>query len=123
LEKYYKKVIYLKKNFSPTANNDFIFVILGLNFKHIVIYYFVVNIVLFSLMGIDKNKAKKHKWRIKEHTLFAFSFLGGGIGGFLGMKIFHHKTRKALFYVMFLLGILVHVIMWIGYFHIKSDLL
>jgi len=111
----------LNKNFfSPDASNDFMFVVLGFNFRHIVIYYFAANIILFALMGIDKNKAKKHKWRIKEHTLFAFSFLGGGIGGFLGMKVFHHKTKKNLFYIVFLLGILLHVIIWVAYFCLKK---
>lgn len=48
-------------------------------------------------MGIDKRKAMKHQWRVKERTLFAISVAGGSIGAILGMYIFRHKTKHAKF--------------------------
>jgi len=48
-------------------------------------------------MGIDKNKAKKNKWRIKEKTLFFCSIIGGSIGTLLGMYFFRHKTQHWYF--------------------------
>lgn len=48
-------------------------------------------------MGLDKWKAKKGKWRIPENTLFAFAFLGGGVGTIAGMYTFRHKTKKLKF--------------------------
>ncbi|MBE5924725.1 MAG: DUF1294 domain-containing protein [Lachnospiraceae bacterium] len=63
----------------------------------LVYYLFVINIITFALFGIDKSKAKRNKWRIPESTLLLFVFLGGEIGGFLGMKVFHHKTKKNKF--------------------------
>ena len=63
----------------------------------LVYYLIVINIITFALFGIDKAKAKADKWRIPEHTLLLFVFLGGEIGGFLGMKVFHHKTKKNKF--------------------------
>ncbi len=45
-------------------------------------------------MGIDKYRAVHDLWRISEPALFLFPLLGGGVGGFLGMLLFHHKTRK-----------------------------
>ena len=56
-----------------------------------------VNLISFILYGIDKRRAKRGLWRIPESVLILSVILGGGIGGWLGMRIFHHKTRKPLF--------------------------
>lgn len=56
-----------------------------------------VNLLAFALMGIDKAKAGRGRWRISEKTLFLFALLGGALGGTLGMMVFHHKTRKWTF--------------------------
>lgn len=69
-----------------------------------------MNILLIILMATDKYKAKKHKWRIKEKTLFSISLLGGCIGGFIGMFLFHHKTKKPLFYLIFSVSLLIHTL-------------
>ena len=61
------------------------------------IYLLAVNLWAFALMGIDKRRAKKDLWRIKERTLFLPVLLGGGVGGILGMKTFHHKTKHWYF--------------------------
>ena len=61
------------------------------------IYLLAVNLWAFALMGIDKRRARKNLWRIKERTLFLPVLLGGGVGGILGMKVFHHKTRHWYF--------------------------
>lgn len=61
------------------------------------IYLLLVNLWAFVLMGVDKRRAKKDAWRIKEKTLFLPVLLGGGVGGILGMKVFHHKTKHWYF--------------------------
>ena len=61
------------------------------------IYLLLVNLWAFVLMGIDKRRARKDLWRIKERTLFLPVLLGGGLGGILGMKVFHHKTKHWYF--------------------------
>lgn len=60
-------------------------------------YLFVVNFIAFLLMGMDKSRAKRHKWRIPETTLFLFPILGGPLGGLLGMFFFRHKTKHPKF--------------------------
>ena len=65
--------------------------------KTILIYLIAINIVSISLMYIDKQKAKKHKWRISENTLMFLSIIGGSIGGLCGMYAFHHKTKHPKF--------------------------
>lgn len=62
-----------------------------------IIYFIVWNILVASVYGIDKNKAQRGAWRIPEKTLLLLAFIGGGIGAFCGMHIFHHKTKKSLF--------------------------
>ncbi len=80
-------------------------------FKVLAVYYAIINIVLIILMGVDKVKAKRNEWRIKEATLFSAALLGGGIGGFIGMKLFHHKTKKWYFYAVFTAGIILHILL------------
>lgn len=62
-------------------------------------YILVINSIGFLSMYIDKIRAKKGKWRIKEWTLLTIAFLGGGIGSLIGMYKFRHKTKKPRFYI------------------------
>lgn len=82
--------------------------------RNIVIYFVLINLIAFFSMWIDKAKAKKGAWRIKESTLFTLVLLGGGIGGIAGMYIFRHKTKKLYFTIGFP-TILVCEIVLIGY--------
>lgn len=63
----------------------------------ILIYFVVINIVGFVIMGIDKAKAKANAWRIPEKTLLFIALIGGSIGVWLGMEIFRHKTKHWYF--------------------------
>ena len=65
----------------------------------ITIYILTVSVIAFSCFGIDKWKAANHRWRIKEATLIGLCIIGGSLGGFAGMYIFRHKTKKPLFFV------------------------
>lgn len=65
--------------------------------RNIVIYLIIINLITLLAMYIDKQKAKKSRRRIPEKTLFALTYMGGGIGGIAGMYIFRHKTKKARF--------------------------
>ena len=61
----------------------------------------VMNVVAFTLMGIDKRRARRGAWRISERALFMTTACFGGLGGVLGMKVFHHKTQHWYFRVFF----------------------
>ena len=60
-------------------------------------YLFVVNLISFILYGIDKYKAKKNIWRISEATLLTMAVIGGSVGAWAGMRIWHHKTMHRKF--------------------------
>ena len=63
----------------------------------VLIYLVVINVVTFFMYGIDKWKAKNSKWRIRETALLGLAVLGGSIGAWLGMKVWHHKTQHKKF--------------------------
>ena len=60
-------------------------------------YLLAVNIVTFLLYGIDKYKAKKGRWRISEAILLLMAVIGGSIGAWAGMRLWHHKTMHKKF--------------------------
>ena len=78
---------------------------------NIILYYLLaVNIATFLLYGIDKYKAKKNQWRISEATLLTMAAIGGSIGAWAAMRLWHHKTMHKKFKY----GIPVMIIMQIA---------
>ena len=60
-------------------------------------YLVLINAITFIVYGIDKLKAPKGKWRIPESTLLLLAIIGGSIGAWYGMKVWHHKTLHKKF--------------------------
>lgn len=91
---------------------------IGLNsiftIKNLIIYLIIINIIAFLAMFIDKKKAEKDKWRIKESTLLILALIGGSIGAITGMYVFHHKTQKPRFYIGIPIIIVLHILLIIG---------
>ena len=65
--------------------------------KIIIGYLLLINFVAFVMYGIDKYKAKKSKWRIPEATLLMLAAIGGAVGAWIGMQVWHHKTLHKKF--------------------------
>ncbi len=63
------------------------------------LYLIIINVITFVIFGVDKYKAIRQEWRIRESTLLGLALIGGSIGGWLAMYIFHHKTKKVKFFV------------------------
>ena len=63
----------------------------------LILYLAAINLTGFAIMGIDKQKAIKKQWRIRESTLFLIALIGGSIGSIIGMRAFHHKTKHWYF--------------------------
>jgi len=81
-----------------------------------VIYYLIIiNIVTFLVYGIDKWKARKAMWRVREASLLMLAVLGGSIGAWLGMKVWHHKTQHKKFRYGIPAIIIIQLVI-IGYF-------
>ena len=60
-------------------------------------YLAAVNLVTFTVYGVDKAKARRCAWRVPEKTLFLLPLLGGSVGALLGMLVFRHKTKHWYF--------------------------
>jgi len=78
------------------------------------IYYFIIiNIIGFLCVQRDKSKAKHHAYRIPEKMFFIVSLIGGSLGVWIAMYIFHHKTN----HLSFILGIpsilLVQIVLYV----------
>ena len=65
--------------------------------KIIIGYVIVINVITLMIYGIDKWKAKHSKWRIPEAILLIMAAVGGSIGAWTGIKLFHHKTLHKKF--------------------------
>ena len=83
-------------------------------FGILAIYFIVINLTGFAMMGIDKRKAVKKLWRIPESTLFVIAIIGGSIGSIIGMRIFHHKTRHWYFVVGMPLILILQILLTIA---------
>lgn len=78
-------------------------------------YLLSMNALTLLLMRADKQKARRRQWRIPEAVLLGAAFLGGSLGGTLGMMIFGHKTRKPIFSMGLPLMLLLHMGLILGY--------
>lgn len=70
-----------------------------MDYLHLLTLYYLtaINLITFIVYGADKYKAKKGKWRIPEATLLLMAVIGGSIGAWIGMKVWHHKTMHKKF--------------------------
>ncbi len=74
------------------------------------VYLGIVNVTGFILPAVDKRRAKKDRWRIRESTLFLISALGGSVAMYISMRLFHHKTKHK----RFMIGIPIIIVLQLG---------
>lgn len=60
--------------------------------RFLFIAFVIINLVTFLVYGIDKYKARHDRWRIPESTLLWLAAVGGSVGAWVGMQVWHHKT-------------------------------
>jgi uncharacterized membrane protein YsdA (DUF1294 family) len=63
------------------------------------VFYILINGVVFFFYAHDKIKAKKNARRTPENRLLFFA-LFGPLGACAAMLVFRHKTRKMKFYLV-----------------------
>ncbi|MDO4519793.1 MAG: DUF1294 domain-containing protein [Eubacteriales bacterium] len=79
--------------------------------KAIIIYLLCMNVLGFLVMAADKQKARKKAWRIPEKVLFGIAIIGGSIGSWLGMYVFHHKTKHLRFIIGMPLIVIIQIVL------------
>ncbi|MGE5379438.1 MAG: DUF1294 domain-containing protein [Methylocystaceae bacterium] len=65
--------------------------------KSLLWYLLITNLITLVVFAVDKKRAKRGQWRIKESTLLFWCLIGGSIGGLAGMYLLRHKTRHPKF--------------------------
>ena len=86
-----------------------------LNLDPLLSWLVSANLVTFLAYGYDKRIAGSGRTRIPERTLLTLVFVGGSLGAFIGMHLFHHKTAKSSFQVRFWAIVAVQVLILIVY--------
>ena len=87
----------MKSLYHPTTVSDTMFFFVGSPWALLGLWVLLISIITFFVFGIDKWKAKRGSRRIRERTLFLLAAMGGSIGAWLGMKVWHHKTLHKSF--------------------------
>ncbi|MGK0551434.1 DUF1294 domain-containing protein [Enterococcus faecalis] len=85
--------------------------------ESIVIYFILINLLVYCMMAYDKRQARKNRWRIPQRRLLCLGLLGGGLGGLIGGKQFHHKTQKMRFFCCYFAGAVMMVLVLIFLFY------
>ena len=76
----------------------------------LVIYFFIINLFAIFLMKYDKVNAINNQYRVNEKTLFLIALILGGIGIYIGMYLFRHKTKHVKFTVGIPLIIILNIL-------------
>lgn len=76
----------------------------------LVIYFFIINLFAIFLMKYDKVKAINNQYRVSEKALFLLALILGGIGIYIGMYLFRHKTKHVKFTVGIPLIIILNIL-------------
>lgn len=79
-------------------------------------YLIAVNVAAFALYGYDKRAAQGDRLRVPERVLHGVELLGGTPGAFLAQRVFHHKTRKVSYRIVFWLIFAVQAAAVIAWF-------
>ena len=82
--------------------------------KIIIIYLATINVATFFVYGLDKWKSKQPRWRVRETALLLLAVLGGSIGAWMGMKVWHHKTlhKKFRYGIPLIIIAQIAVVIW-----------
>ena len=70
-----------------------------------------INVIVFALYGVDKRRAIRGAWRVPEKTLLTGTWLLGGVGAWLAMRIFRHKTKHIAFQVSAPIGAILSLLL------------
>ena len=70
-----------------------------------------INLIVFALYGVDKRRAIRGAWRIPERTLLTGTWLLGGVGAWISMRAFRHKTKHTAFRVSASIGAILSLVL------------
>ena len=74
--------------------------------------YAVMSLVTFAMYGVDKRRAGRGRWRIRESHLHLLELFFGWPGAIAGQAFFRHKLRKLSYMAVFVLIVAMHITVW-----------
>jgi uncharacterized membrane protein YsdA (DUF1294 family)/cold shock CspA family protein len=79
--------------------------------------FLILSAVTIFAYAFDKSAAMNRRWRTRESTLQLLALLGGWPGAWIAQALFHHKSRKTEFRVVFWLCVFTNIgaLAWIAY--------
>lgn len=87
--------------------------ILNENFTILICFYLLISLITLLMYKYDKIQAINGKYRISEAKLLILPWLLGSLGGFLGMYMFRHKTKKIYFVINNFLSLIIHILLFL----------
>ena len=80
-----------------------------------------MSVVLLGMMGADKRRARLGLRRISERRLLLWALFGGAAGGWIGMRLFRHKTKHRLFSAGLPLMTTLHAVLLAAAFRLANN--
>jgi uncharacterized membrane protein YsdA (DUF1294 family) len=80
-----------------------------------------MSIALMGMMGADKRRARLGRRRIAERRLLLWALFGGAAGGWIGMRMFRHKTKHRMFAYGLPVMTALHVVLIAAAFRLAGD--
>ncbi len=77
--------------------------------------YAIASLVTFFIYGHDKRQARRGGSRVPEKMLHACEFVGGWGGALVAQRVWHHKTKKRSYQLIFWTIGVLHAAMWCGW--------
>ena len=87
--------------------------------KILAVWLVIINFISVIVCIADKSRAKRGKWRVRENTLWMLTFLGGGAGMYLTMRLIRHKTLHKSFMIGIPLIVILQIIAVFCIFYLK----
>ena len=87
--------------------------------KILAVWLVLINFICVIVCIADKSRAKRGKWRVRESTLWVLTFLGGGAGMYLTMRLIRHKTLHKSFMIGIPLIVILQIIAVFCIFYLK----
>lgn len=87
--------------------------------KILAVWLVIINFISVIVCIADKSRAKRGKWRVRESTLWMLTFLGGGAGMYLTMRLIRHKTLHKSFMIGIPLIVILRIIAVFCIFYLK----
>ena len=82
---------------------------------YLLAYLLIINATTFLVYGYDKYAARQKKSRVRESKLHLLAMIGGSSGALIAQQIFHHKTTKRSFQLIYWGTVVVQVAVVVWY--------